>query len=99
MTRLDLKIGDTIRHLKRGSEYEVLGFEQRNSMDVRDGKAIKMRLCHDSAVPALMQNSTPLHAGVALMVVYRALVSKPGEPWLFMRPVSEFTTDRFTKVF
>lgn len=95
---IDLKIGDVIRHLKRGSSYEVLGHGVENAIDLLDGRMVKRHLTNGIILPVMQQVTSHLHAGSVGVIYYRALVSKPGEPWLFMRPVSEFTSDRFEKV-
>lgn len=94
----DLKIGDIIRHLKRGSSYEVLGYGVENAIDLLDDRTVKRHLSNGIILPVMQQVTSRLHAGGVGVIYYRALVSKPGEPWLFMRPVSEFTPDRFEKV-
>ena len=100
MSRLDLKAGDIIRHLKRGSVYEVVGHSVWHAYDLRDNKDITRYLARDQglAMQVRMQESGRLPNAPVGVIYYRALVSKPGEPWLFMRPLVEFTTDRFEKV-
>lgn len=98
---LRLEPGDIIQHLKRGSEYEVMGYCPQHPFDLVDGRRYNVRIDNFGCkMPALIQRSTKGKLPVPCMtILYRALEPKKGEPWLFIRPVSEFTTDRFTKVF
>ena len=96
---LKLQVGSIIRHLKRGSIYEVMGYAHDNAMDIKDGRTVTRFIKgYDVALPVAQQRSGKLHPGLCLTVYYRALVSSPGEPWLFQRPINEFTPDRFELV-
>ena len=113
---IDLKIGDIIRHLKRGSSYEVLGIWDDTPWDWTDGADFYLNgflapdgesAWHLNSVPSgeqgfalkvrLQVGDKPVQPFVNI-VLYRALESKRGEPWLFARPLPEFTPDRFEKV-
>lgn len=93
---LNLNPGDIIRHIKRGSLYEVLGFCPQNPMDLRDNKTRPVWIkFYDARLTALVQRNTSKLPTPTMTVLYRAVEPKRGDPWLFIRPISEFTTDRF----
>lgn len=96
---LRLEPGDIIRHLKRGSEYEVMGYGPQHPCDLVDGRRYNLRIdSYGCKIPALIQRSTKTGLPMPCMtILYRALEPKKGDPWLFIRPVSEFTTDRFER--
>ena len=109
-----LNIGDVIRHNKRGSEYEVMGIWEDTPWDWNDGQDYYLsgwdvgetfwHLCSEQrgdeafSLKVRLQISTPSVQPFVKVIIYRALEPKRGEPWLFARPLHEFTEDRFTKV-
>ena len=98
-TMINVQEGGIIRHLKRGSEYEVVGFDVEDVLDMIDGRAVERYFGGgDVRFKVHQQVSAARSKGRFIVVYYRALVSKPGEPWMFMRPLNEFTTDRFEEV-
>ena len=108
---MKMTVGDIIRHNKRGSEYEVVGKIHELVLNLVDGQELLLSTTdggdwslrernypYEIRLPVRYQTSLPRESAWVDVVLYRALVSKKGEPWLFARPLSEFTEDRFTKV-
>ena len=108
---MSLNIGDIIRHNKRGSEYEVIGEIHELVLELSDGQELflsatdvggwglmERNYSYEVRLPIIYQTSLPRESSWADIVIYRALEPKKGEPWLFARPLHEFTEDRFTKV-
>lgn len=97
---LCLEPGDHVRHIKRGSIYEIMGSQVMHPYDVRDGAAFNLFVKFtDIRLPVLMQVSDRIKGdSLVHMLVYRTVEPKAGDPWLFMRPIPEFNSGRFWKV-
>lgn len=93
---ITLREGLLIQHIKRGTAYELLGKDWVSPDSMTDDRTVKLWVSNSNLrLPVLQQVTAPTRAGWFWAWYYRALASHPGQPWLFMRPLTEFTEDRF----
>ena len=96
---LNLNPGDLIRHIKRGSIYEVMGFNPEHPADLIDNRLRPVWIKRwDGKIMAMVQRNTRDLPDPCMTILYRSVEPKIGDPWMFIRPVSEFTSDRFERV-
>ena len=95
---LRLNPGDLIRHIKRGSVYEVMGYNHAHPDALIDNRSLPVWIkWWDGKIMAMVQRNTRNLPNPCMTILYRAVEPKIGDPWMFIRPVSEFTSDRFEK--
>lgn len=109
--KLDLCVGDYIRHLKRGSVYEIIGVALW-ARDLKDGDCAKLFFVNDGRAIIIRESVETFGATLLLPLSFQRSIEpalfgmglenafiyrEVTEGAIYARPTYEFTTDRFAK--